>query len=177
MIVSYTFNRKPGNAFPEGWCNIGYRHDTHLKIKSREISFAQKLSLSYKIVFNFAQIMAVWLVCSWEFSKGSQPCSVQIVKMNWQLKSVIWTSKISPHFSFRCVFGGYSVLKQPPIFRFNIPWDMPFLNTSMPRQRYCHSTDDIVKLIFFDETYEFRLRFHWNLFLSFEWIISQHWFR
>ena len=27
------------------------------------------------------------------------------------------------------------------------------------------------------EMHEFRLRFHWSLFLRFEWLIFQHWFR
>ena len=37
--------------------------------------------------------------------------------------------------------------------------------------------DDIFKCIFLNETYEFRLRFHWILFLRVELIIYQHWFR
>ena len=50
-------------------------------------------------------------------------------------------------------------------------------NTLRPRQNCRHTADDIFKCIFLMIMYAFRLRFHWNLFLSFELTISQHWFR
>ena len=41
----------------------------------------------------------------------------------------------------------------------------------------CHFPDDIFKCISWMKMYEFRLRFHWNLFLVVQTTISQHWFR
>ena len=42
-------------------CNVGYPSETHLKLKSRGISFAHNLFPSYKSLRNFAQIMAEFL--------------------------------------------------------------------------------------------------------------------
>ena len=44
-----------------------------------------------------------------------------------------------------------------------------FMNTLRPRQICGHFTDDIFKCIFLNENVWFCLRFHWNLFLRFEW--------
>ena len=38
-------------------------------------------------------------------------------------------------------------------------------------------SDDIRKHISWMKILEFRLIFHWNLFLEIKWIVSQHWFR
>ena len=46
-----------------------------------------------------------------------------------------------------------------------------------PRQNGRHLPDDIFKCIFLMKMYEFRLRFHWSLFLGVQTTISQHWFR
>ena len=37
-----------------GLCNIGYLSETHLKPKSREISFAHNLSVSYAIILKIS---------------------------------------------------------------------------------------------------------------------------
>ena len=50
------------------------------------------------------------------------------------------------------------------------------VNTLRPRQNGRHFPDDIFKCIFFMKMYEFRLRFHWSLFLGVQTTISQHWF-
>ena len=50
-------------------------------------------------------------------------------------------------------------------------------NTLRPRQNGRHFADDIFKCIFLYEMYEFRLKFHWSLFLRVQLTIFQHWFR
>ena len=50
------------------------------------------------------------------------------------------------------------------------------VNSLRPSQNGRHFADDIFKCIFLNEIYEFRLRFHRNLFLWFELILFQHWF-
>ena len=49
-------------------------------------------------------------------------------------------------------------------------------NTLRLKQNCRHFADDIFKCSWM-KMYEFRLRFHWNLFLRLELTISQHWFR
>ena len=44
-------------------------------------------------------------------------------------------------------------------------------------QNGCHFLDDILKEIFFNEKYEFQLKFYWSLLLGVQLMISQHWFR
>ena len=52
----------------------------------------------------------------------------------------------------------------------------PF-NTLRPRQNGRHFPDDIFKWIPWMEMNEFRLTFHWSLFLGVPLTIFQHWFR
>ena len=53
------------------------------------------------------------------------------------------------------------------------------INTLRPRQNGRHFPDDIFKWIGFSwiKMYEFRLTFHWSLFLGAQLTIFQHWFR
>ena len=52
------------------------------------------------------------------------------------------------------------------------------INTLRLRQNCRHFADNIFKCTFFNENvYDFRLRFHWGLFLRFQLTIFQHWFR
>ena len=56
-------------------------------------------------------------------------------------------------------------------------WYLWYVNSLRPRQNDRYFADDIFKCIFFSmKIYEFRLRFHWSLFLRFELTIFQHWF-
>ena len=52
-----------------------------------------------------------------------------------------------------------------------------FVNTLRPRQNGRHFPDEIFKGFSWMKMNEFRLRFHWNLFLRFSLTIFQHWFR
>ena len=52
-----------------------------------------------------------------------------------------------------------------------------YLNTLRLRENGRHFANDIFKCIFLNENYQFRLRFHWSLFLRFELTKFQHWFR
>ena len=85
----------------------------------------------------------------------------------------------------------HSILKQPsgPDWGLNIKlldlqcmcdWDMTplhlALNTLRSRQNGRRFADDTFKCIFLNEN-EFRLRFHWTLFLRVQLTIIQHWFR
>ena len=54
------------------------------------------------------------------------------------------------------------------------PW---CINSLRPRRNRRHFVDDIFKWVFLIKMYEFRLGFHWSLFLRFELTIFQHWFR
>ena len=49
--------------------------------------------------------------------------------------------------------------------------------TLRPRQNGCQFADDVLKCIFFNEIFEFWLKFHWILFLRVQLAIFQHWFR
>ena len=51
------------------------------------------------------------------------------------------------------------------------------LNTLRPRRDGRHFADDILKCIFIMKMFEFRLKFHWSLFLRVQLTIFQHWFR
>ena len=65
--------------------------------------------------------------------------------------------------------------------RFFVIWNgitrPQWVNTLRPRQNGLHFPDEIFKWIFCNKIYEFRLKFHWSLFLSVHSIIFQHWFR
>ena len=58
-----------------------------------------------------------------------------------------------------------------------------FLNTLRPRQNGCHSKMDAIPQTTFSNAiswmkmFEFRLKFHWSLFLKVQLTIFQHWFR
>ena len=51
------------------------------------------------------------------------------------------------------------------------------LNTLRQRQNGRRFADDVFKCIFWNENVEFRLKFHWSLFLTFQSTIFQHCFR
>ena len=51
------------------------------------------------------------------------------------------------------------------------------VNTLRPRRNGRHITDNIFKCFFQNKMYEFRLKFHWSLFLKVLLTIFQHWFR
>ena len=54
---------------------------------------------------------------------------------------------------------------------------IPPLNILRPKEDGRHFADDTFKCIFLMKTFEFRLGFHWSLFLMFELTTFQHWFR
>ena len=64
-----------------------------------------------------------------------------------------------------------------PTMRQCTPDNDPLFITLRPRQNGCHFVDDIFKCIFLNAKYEFRLRFHWRLFLGVQLTIFQHWFQ
>ena len=49
------------------------------------------------------------------------------------------------------------------------------LNSASPLQNGHHFSDDVFKSIFVNEN--FRINYHWSLFLRFQSTIRQHWFR
>ena len=51
------------------------------------------------------------------------------------------------------------------------------VNTLRPRQNGCHWQTTFSNAFSWMKIYEFRLRFHWNLFLRVQLTIFQHWFR
>ena len=50
-------------------------------------------------------------------------------------------------------------------------------NSLRPRLNRRYFVDDIFKCIFLNEMFEFRLKFHWKLFLRVQFLIIQHCFR
>ena len=50
-------------------------------------------------------------------------------------------------------------------------------NSLRPRQNGCHFADDTFTRIFLNEVLEFRLNFHWSLFMRVQLTLFQHWFR
>ena len=89
--------------------NIGYLSEIHLKLKSREISFAHN-SCFDRSLWNFAQSTAV-----------SLPCSVQNFKLIGQLQRKLWTNEFSRDLSLRWVSDGYPILHSTPGFKTNYP--------------------------------------------------------
>ena len=77
-------------------CNIGYPSETHLKLKSREISFVHNINLNDPIV----------LKCCTE----SLPCPVQKFKTIGRLKQMLWTNKTSQALSLRWVSDWHPIL-------------------------------------------------------------------
>ena len=58
-----------------------------------------------------------------------------------------------------------------------LPSTDPCSKTLRPRQNCRNLADDISNAFSWMKIYDFRLRFHWSLFLRFEFTILQHWFR
>ena len=76
---------------PEALCNMGYPSESYLELKSREISFANKLFCRYQVVSKIlhrAQSTAMTV-----------PCSLQNFKTIWQLKEILWKREISWYLS------------------------------------------------------------------------------
>ena len=69
---------------PEALCNKRYPSETHLKPKSRQISFTHNLFTSKQIVWNFAQSTVVVL-----------PCSMQKNRNDWTIEAGVKTDDIS----------------------------------------------------------------------------------
>ena len=57
------------------------------------------------------------------------------------------------------------------------PREVIVINTLRPRQNGRHFADDTFKRIFMNEMLEFRLKFHWCLFLRVQLTTFQRWFR
>ena len=95
-----------------------------------------------------------------------------------------------------CLYGTFASMcncfqNKSPTFIFAVDWDTCHVNRDAPigspRWGHClqrqlayeglYFTDDIFKWIFLNKMYEFSLRFHWSLFLSFESTIFHHLFR
>ena len=85
-------------------CKIGYPSETHLKLKSREISSITSVSI-VQSVWNFAQSTAVTL-----------SCSVQNFKAISQLHE-LWANEISRDLSLRWISDGYPILHKAPGLR------------------------------------------------------------
>ena len=52
-----------------------------------------------------------------------------------------------------------------------------WVNSSPPGQNGCHFADNFFNAFSWMKMYQFRLRFHWNLFLRLKFTIFQQWFR
>ena len=89
----------------------------------------------------------------------------------------IWRS-IFEHNKVRLVekIWSHKRLCRPSITLISSPKRVCF-NTLRPRQNGRHFADDILKCIFCMKMYEFRLKFHWSLFLRVQLTILQHWLR
>ena len=89
-------------------CNIGYPSETHLKSKSREISFAMIYLSTIQTFWNIAQSKAVIL-----------PCSVPNFNAIGQMKRMLWTNEILRDLSWRWVSDGYPILHSTPEHKHN----------------------------------------------------------
>ena len=85
------------NIHPEALCNIGYLSETHLELKSDEVSFVHSLFCKYAIVLKFCTMHDIL-------------CSVQNYIMTGQLKRMLWTNEISWDLSLRWVSDEYPLL-------------------------------------------------------------------
>ena len=77
---------------------------------------------------------------------------------------------------FQCIQQGFSNLSiQNGVGRPNVSTVLITFNTLRPPGRKGpHFADYILKRIFVKELHEFRLKFHWSLFLGVQWQICQH---
>ena len=67
-------------------------------------------------------------------------------------------------------FFRYTVYQSVPHGMLIVCYGTWLFNTLRPKQNGRHFPDDISKCIFLNENVWFRLRFHWSLFLRFEWM-------
>ena len=80
--------------------NIACPPETHLKIKSHELSFAHNIRLSRSVILKF---------CT---EHGG--ISVEKFTTNGQLWNMLWANEISRDLSLRCVSDGYPTLHKTP---------------------------------------------------------------
>ena len=80
--------------------NIRHPSETHLKLKSRKISFAHNLFISYLIDLKFCTVIL--------------PCSEQNSKAIEQLAPMLWATEISRDLSLRWVSHGYRIFHSTP---------------------------------------------------------------
>ena len=197
-----------------GECNIRYPYETHLKLKSREISLAVNLFLSCQIILKFCTEHGndTAVLCA----KFQNDLTINMVVMEeWALMRLTWVLHRLPlraryaiflvssdtDFCFtshcytvivtrylgiilyvrtsnerRCYIVTSSLIGS--VHTQNDPW--------VPTSQLTHWGRDKIDAIS-QTTYsnafswmkmnEFRLGFHWSLFLRFESTISHHWFR
>ena len=84
-----------------GLCNIGYPSETHIELKSREISFAHNLSISYPTVLEFhtehGSIIAVLCAES---------------QIDWTTETYVLDERVFARFEFNMGFGQISYITQ-----------------------------------------------------------------
>ena len=129
-------------------CNIGYLSKTHLKPKSRKISFLITYFSLTQWFWNFAQSTAVTLLCS-----------VQNFKTIETLKWMLWTNEILLNLRWSCVLDGYCILQQPKANKYARPYlthsgryemaaifQTTFLNTFFLMEMYAFHLKDFTKV-------------------------------
>ena len=117
-IVSTLSTNSDGfrNAFrfvspePGVLCIIGYPSETHIKLKSREISFVLNIRLDKQIVLIF---------CTEHGSIIAVLCAK--FQYDWKTDKCLWTNEVLRDFSLRWVSDGYCTAPLRPLSRI-FPW-------------------------------------------------------
>ena len=79
--------------------NIGYPSETHVKLKSREISFAHNLFIDFPILLNFSAMHgSITAVLSAKFQN------------DWSIERAIIDERVFARFEFKMSFGRISYM-------------------------------------------------------------------
>ena len=106
VILAVSDNTLPPKA--QGCCAIGYPSETHLKLKSRKISFSHNIHFSYPIILKFCR--------AWQYHCHAL---CKIFKMIQQLQNTLMIVHVVGNwdfarFEFKLIFGRISHIAQGP---------------------------------------------------------------
>ena len=105
----------------------------------------------------------------WRFPKVLQWGAIKTQCTGWDMRCLLWVETLT--YTLRQSLQWHHVALDHVIMASDC------INTLRPRQNGHHSAYDIIKCIFVNEMFEFRLKFHWSLFLRVQFTIFQYWFR
>ena len=164
------------------WLSI---HDLLAMLGVVSLTF-HELSKIFSRKLCIAKIVLVIRISSWNFVRVPkallwahvQSFRLTFLPQMWFLVLCIfarffWRARETLVKWFRCFyFHPYTVHPPSISYQFCTLNYGPFCNTLRPKRNVCHFTDSILKCVFLDKTYEFRLRHHWSLFIRIQLTIT-----